>query len=153
MRKYIGKYRVLAERDDFGEITDGEFTYLIGTGNYSDCKIYRHSDNVLKLLVIGQTSAIVSNMLKKFKESKIEVVGLVDCKYEGFIMFNEKDLAKVAGIINARTSGASTKPESLRNHPNYKEIKQEKYNSLSEEQKEKLRLRGEALRDRLNNKD
>ena len=146
MRKYIGKYRVLLERDDSGELTGEDFTYLVGTGNYSDCKIYRYSDSVLKLLVMGKTTAIVSNMLARFKQLNVEVVGLVDCKYEGFIMFNEKDLDKVAEIIIAKTSGASIKPESIKNHPNYKEIKKDKYDSLSDEQKEKLKLRGEALR-------
>lgn len=152
MRKYKGTYRVLCERDIYGDPTGEDFTYLVGTGNYSDCQISRYDENILSLLVVGMDSTKLNNMIKKFKMKNIEIIELLDGDCEGFIRFNEKHIDKVCDFIKCKTSGANTPPESLKNHPRGKEIKQEKFDALPEEEKLKRIERGRMLQDILKSK-
>lgn len=149
MRKYFGKYRVLVERDINGEVTDLDFTYLVGTKNNNLCKIYRYNENILSLLIIGDSAGKFKNFVKKFHDLKIPIVETVEGDMEGFIRFSETHLDTICGLIDCKTNGADIVPESIKNHPNYKEIKKARFESLSDEEKERRKLSGEMLRDRL----
>ena len=151
MIKYLGKYRVLCERDLDGELTDKDFTYLVGTGTHKNSKIYRHNDNILKLYVEGKSSP-TNRMIKAFEEYGVEILDIVEYDFEVDILFNEFDIEKVCEIITCKTSGAKIQPDSIKNHPRYKEIKQERWDALSEEEKEERILKGKLLRERLQNK-
>lgn len=128
MNKYIGKYRVYIERDKYGEPM--EFTYLVST-KYTKDTIYRYSNNVLKLNHVGN----LKNIINIFNENKIEILDYLLCDKEGYLLFKESDLDIISHIINIKTYGARIKPESIRNHPNYKEIREEKRKNMSEEQR------------------
>ena len=145
MRKYIGKYRVLCERDYNGEPTGEDFTYLVGTGGYVNSKVYRYDDNKLSLLVVGRSNGLIYNTIAKMKELEVEILDFVSADKESIFIFHESDLPKVAEIISIKTSGASIQPTSLTNHPRRKQIRQEKQDSLSDEQKLERKLRGEKL--------
>ena len=151
MIKYLGKYRVLCERDLDGEVTDKDFTYLVGTGTHKNSKIYRYSNNILKLYVEGKSSP-TNRMIKAFEECGVEILDIVEYDFEVDILFNEFDIDKVCEIITCKTSGAKIQPDSIKNHPRYKEIKQQRWDALSEEEKEERILKGKLLRERLQSK-
>lgn len=110
MNKYIGKYRVLCERDlrDNKPINNGENTYII-------CKkkatIWRYNDEVLVLYVPSRATA---NYYKNCLEN-------VCCKYEygdyeGQIYFYEKDIDRVAEVCKPYISGKNIKPKNKRSY-------------------------------------
>jgi len=138
MRKYIGKYRVLIERD----IITGEpmeFTYIVGTKAYKNMKAYRFDENTIVLHVpTTHTNSIinrVSNELKIKIKKSTEYSGEID------IYIDESDLYKANSIFKFKTSGANFKPESVKNNPRYKEIKQEKRDNMTEDELNILRNR------------
>lgn len=143
MRKYIGTYRVYNERDLNGEVTDLDFTYIKGTGaTYKNTTISRFDDDNLKVIHHGKISTILNN----FEKYGIECIDIVDCEGECAIVFNEKHLSDINKFMNIASSGSKTPPESIKNHPRYKEIKQERFDALSEDEKQKRIERGERLR-------
>lgn len=152
MRKYKGTYRVLCERDINGDPTDEDFTYLVGTGNNSTESIHRYDKDILSLFIVGENATKLNNMVKRFEDNNIEIIERIDGDCEGFIRFNEKHIDKVCDFIKCKTSGANTPPESLKNHPRGKEIKQEKFDALPEEEKLKRIERGRMLQDILKSK-
>jgi len=151
MIEYLGRYRVLCERDIDGEVTEKDFTYLVGTGSHKNSKIYRYDDNVLKLYVESKSSP-TNRMAKAFEDNGIDIISLVDYDFEVDILFNESDIEKVCDIITCKTSGAKIQPDSIKNHTRYKEIKQERWDALSEEEREERILKGKLLQERLQSK-
>ena len=151
MIKYLGKYRVLCERDIDGEVVEKDFTYLTGTGSHKNSKIYRYDNNVLKLYVEAKSNP-TNRMTKLFQDNGVGIISLVDYDFEVDILFNESDIDTVCSLINCKTSGSKIVPESIKNHPRYKEIKQERWDALSEEEKEERILKGKLLRERLQSK-
>lgn len=142
MRKYIGEYRVLCERDIYGEPLTDAFTYLVGVNqSYSNSMIYRYNEDKLKIIHFGKLHSILSN----FKKLGIEPLEILDCTGECSVVFYEKDLGLVDKFMKIKTIGKNTKPESLKNHPNHEQIKNEKFNNLSEEEKQRKILQGKRL--------
>lgn len=146
MRNYIGKYRVLVERDDDGDVTDLENTYLVSTVN-NNYQVSRHGGSTLTLLIQGGIrNNIVEPILEKFRLSGVPVIEVVDCVIEGFIRFDEKYLDTVDGFLVFKRSGAKMKPESIKNHPRHKEMKEDKRLLRTPAEIERLRILGERLK-------
>ena len=136
MRKYIGKYRVLIERDlDTGEPI--EFTYINGTGGRKHTKVYRYDNDTL---VIYVPTRWVNNIVERVSEC-ITVEKTVEYDGEVDIYIKEVDLHRLDHIFKFKTLGANISPESIKNHPRYKEIKKEKRDNMSEEELNILRDR------------
>lgn len=149
MEKYIGKYRVLVERDDYGDITEMTNLYLVSTMN-NNYQVSRYGGSVLSLLIQGgERNNIVQPVVDKFKKAGVPVIEVVDGVVEGFIRFDEKYLDAVDSFLVFKRNGAKIKPDSVKNHPHYKEIKEEKRATYSPERIEMLRVRGEMLKSRL----
>lgn len=146
MNKYIGKYRVDIERCPItGDVVEETDTYLRCVARNKGGKVYRWDENILVCYVESSVSK-AKNMVEEIKERGLEVIKLVEYADEADIHFYEKDLDKIADIICITTNGAKINPRSIKNHPRKEEIRQEKYDSLSDEEKEQLRLKGEMLK-------
>lgn len=146
MNKYVGKYRVDIERcTDTGDVIEDAETYLRCVSRNKGGKVYRWDENVLVCYVESSISK-AKNMVKQIEERNVEVIKLVEYADEADIHFYEKDLDSIADIICITTSGAKINPRSIKNHPRKEEIRQERFDSLSEEEKEQLRLKGEMLK-------
>lgn len=68
------------------------------------------------------------------------------------IHFQESDLQNMEVILGLIKLGAFTPPESILNHKFKDAIREEKRNNRSDEENERLRLLGEKLRGKLQNK-
>jgi len=147
MRKYIGKYRVLIERGSEGNTL--EFTYLTGKRIYPVCNIYRYNDEELTLTIMGKSAQVVNTIIKSLVEEGVQFTKMVDCGSECVLRFKEVDLFLVDKAVGIKTMGAKIVPESIKNHHSRKQIKLDKYNSLSDEEKLKRKQKGEILQQRL----
>lgn len=151
MKKYIGKYRVDIERDSItGEPVENGEMYLRCKGGVE--KVYRYDDNTL-VVYISSSIEKANNIVKKMSEIGVNIVFRRDYHKEADIHIKECDLDKVSEIIGIITSGAKIHPISIKNHPRRDEIRQEKRDNMSEDEKEQLRLKGEMLKSFRKNKD
>lgn len=145
MEKYVNKYRVQVERDIHGEPM--EFTYLQCIGKNKGGEVRRYSDDILVAIVIGKSIGKANNMFSNISK----VIGndknlkRVDYEFESDIYFSESNLDKLAEVLCVKTTGASIPARSLKNHPRYKEIKQERFEALTNEQKQDRIDRGKRL--------
>jgi len=165
MNNYVGKYRVVCERDYDGNVMDRDMTYLSGTRGYPNARITRISEDTLNLYVtassiVDKGSKTCSSMLRSFKKLGIEVLNVTEYSYEADIVFYEKDLNLVDEIISIKTSGKHFSPWSIKNHPNYKQIKADRWNALSDDEKQikiekgkRLNMSREDMEDELINDD
>jgi len=136
MRKYIGKYRVLIERDlDTGEPM--EFTYINGTGGRKHTRVYRYDDDTL---IIHVPTVQIDGIINRVSEYVI-VEKTVRYSTEVDIYIKEGDLGSLDHIFKFKTLGSNIIPESIKNHPRYKEMKKEKRDNMSEEELNILRDR------------
>jgi len=145
MEKYIGKYRTLAERNLNGDPLENGFTYLRCIKRNRGGKVYRFNDDTLVVYVLGTGKS--NNIIKDIKNVGVEILKVIEYDGEKDIHFKESDLDKIKDIIGLTSNGAKINPSSIRNHPRYKEIKKERFDALSDEEKEKRRLSGEKLRE------
>lgn len=144
MRKYVGRFRVLCERDINGDPVDNDFTYLVGTRNYRDVKIYRYDEDKLKVYIpMGR----ISKLLDKMRALGVEILDSEYYDGEVDLIVLERDLPVLASIFEIKTTGANIKPESVKNHPRRDELRQARLAALSDEEREKLKDRGRMLRD------
>lgn len=144
MKKYIGKYRVDIERDCVtGEPIENGEMYIRCKGGVE--KVYRYDENTLVIYVSSSTDK-ANNIIKKMNEIGVEAVFKRYYYKEADIHIKECDLDKVSEIIGIITNGAKIHPTSIKNHPKRDEIRQEKRDSMSEDEKEKMRLKGEMLK-------
>lgn len=103
---YIGKYRVLCEKDlQTGKsINNGENTYI---SCYRNIQIHRVDDKILCLTAPFRIQRV-------FVQEKLKGVNLVGFYYtdmETLIWFYEKDLEKILRIFPAKTKGKDIKPK------------------------------------------
>ncbi|WP_252251368.1 hypothetical protein [Clostridium sp. VAP52] len=145
MRKYIGKYKILCEwdRNNLEPIKDD--TYI---ACYKNGQIYRVNDRTLAYYRPSKGNSY------QFSEKLIGlgVKGISNRSSDGdlLIYFNEKSLDILAKEVDASTSSANRKPESIKNLRNmgwFKENKQmyidkglysEEKRELTEDQKQVL---------------
>ncbi|MBY6838816.1 hypothetical protein [Clostridium botulinum] len=153
MRKYIGKYKILCEwdRNNLEPIKDD--TYI---ACYKNGQIYRVDNEILAYYRLNKGNSY--QFSKKLIDLGVQSVN--NCSSDGDILiyFNEENLNIVANEVNASTSSANRKPESIKNLRNmgwFKENKQmyidkglysEKKRELTEEQKQELKDRMEQAR-------
>ena len=110
MNKYIGKYRVMCERDlrDNKPINNGENTYIKCRYN---AEIYRFSSEVLVLYVPSRQRAI-------YYQKALDNI-CFNCEYgdyEGRLYFYEKDIEKVTEICKPYLKGINIKPKNKRSY-------------------------------------
>lgn len=108
MNKYIGRYRILVERD-IRTNKPLESTYI-------RCKkggqIYRYNNDILVYYVPRK---LVENIIKqKLNELHIDLVDYYTTSEETIIKFYEKDLDKLADIFEVSTQGKDIKPGNKR---------------------------------------
>jgi len=153
MDKYIGTYRVEIERDSFtGDVVKGADTFLRVDSVMAKKggKVYRFDTNVLVayIPVLQRARNVYGEMLDR----DVQLVDFVDYSDGMDLYFVESDLVRVADLLKVSTLGASTKPDSLKNHPRRKEIQEEARNNRTPEENERLRLMGEKLMESRENK-
>lgn len=108
MDKYIGTYRVEQERDNDGNPM--EFSYVRGTCNHKGSKIYRYSDDKLRLYV--PAGAFFKTRLEAIN---VQYTVVLRCSEEWVFEFDEELFPIFAGLIKAKTKGCAIKPKSKRN--------------------------------------
>lgn len=108
MDKYVGQYRVDIERDIYGKPM--EFTYIRGSGNYKECKIYRYNGDKLRLYATNGRNVDIS-----LTEAGINATVVLKASREWVFEFGESDIETVAKLIKARAKGCAIKPQSKRN--------------------------------------
>lgn len=145
MKKYIGKYRVDIERDTDGEPVENGELYLRCVGRNRGGTVYRWDDETLVVYVPSSVGK-ANNMIEDMNESGVEILFKREYYGEADIHIRESDLDKVAETIGLTSFGAYIQPTSIRNHPKRDEIRQEKRDNMSDEEKEKMRLLGERLK-------
>ena len=147
MNKYVGKYRVDIERcPKTGDVIEEADTFLRCLGRNKGGKVYRYDEEILVCYVASSLSK-AKNMVKDINNLGVEIVKLVEYNNEGDIYFYEKDLDKIVDVICITTNGAKIHPRSIKNHPRRDEIRQEKLDKLSDEEKLIRKQRGEMLRE------
>lgn len=104
--KYIGKYRILAERDlQTGKpINNGENTYI---SCYRNIQIHRVGNKILCLVAPFKVQRV-------FIQEKLKDINLVDfyrTDMETLIWFYEEDLEKILEVFPAKTKGKDIKPK------------------------------------------
>lgn len=152
MKKYIGKYRVDIERDIYGEpIEDGNL-YLRCVSRNKNGMVYRFDENTLVVYVPSSVSK-ANNMIEEMKELGVDIVFKREYYGEADIHIKEEDLDKVANIIGLTSNGAKTLPTSIKNHPRKDEIRQEKKDNMTEEEKERMKSLGDRLKSFRKNND
>lgn len=139
------------ERDSDGEPLKDGFTYLKCVSPHKGAKVYRYDENTL--IFYSPSKQKGNNVVIKIEDVGIEVLSTSEYDKELDIRFYEKDLDKISSIIGLTSNGAKIIPRSLKNHPRYKEIKKERFDALSDEEKEKRRLKGERLYNLLESKE
>ena len=143
MKRYRGKYRVLIERDDYGDPLENGFTYLKCNKNNRGGKIYRYDD---KYLVAYVNSSITGkNMVKKILEKDL-YASVVYYDGECDITFLESDIDKLARIFNISVLGKDMIYSSIENHPRKDEIRKNKRNNYSDEYIERMRKQLEHMK-------
>lgn len=146
MKKYVGKYRVDVERCSItGDEIENSNYYLRCIGRNKGGKVYRYDENTLVVYVASSVGK-GKNMIEDMKELGVEVIKTLEYADEIDIYINESDLDKVADIIGITENGAKIAPNSIKNHPRRDEIRQEKKDNWTDEEKEKYRLLGEKLK-------
>ncbi|EQB4340322.1 hypothetical protein [Clostridium botulinum] len=106
MKKYIGKYRVLCERDIETNkvINNGENTYI---KCYRGIQIYRSTEEILMLY-----APFVMQRNKTMDKLKgIEIIDYFNTSLETQIKFYEKDLENVLKIFPPVIKGKDIKPK------------------------------------------
>lgn len=110
MNKYIGKYRVLCERDleTNKPINNGENTYIKCKKN---AQVYRYNDEVLVLYVPSRPTALyyekcLNNACFRYDYSD----------YEGQFYFYEENIDKVMEVCKPFVSGKNIKPKNKRSY-------------------------------------
>lgn len=126
LEKYTGTYRVLPHldietndfpRDENGCIDDSfEDIYIPCSRGKAEIRhTYDEDKLVLCFFNTTQTARNVYKEIKdKYKNIEVEFEDLGD---DGLIYFNADDIKKIATLVSPRTSGASTKWNSLKNLP------------------------------------
>lgn len=153
MRKYINKYRMDMERDYYTDdpILEGDTWIRVDSiMRKRGGKVYRYDENVLVAYIPSSQKG--NNILKFMAKNSIEVVRTMDYSDGWDIHFLESDLENMESILGLSTFGASIVPESIKNHKYKDQIRQEKRENRSEEEKERFRLLGEKLRESRENK-
>lgn len=110
MEKYIGKYRVVCERDlrDNKPINNGENLYIKCRKNN---EIYRYNSEVLVLYVPSRQRALYYEKVLNSVCFKVEY-----SDYEGKLYFYEKDIEEVAKVCKPLVSGKNIKPKNKRSY-------------------------------------
>ena len=153
MRSYIGKYRIGMERDYY---TDdpiiGSMTWIrVGSVmRKRGGKVYRYNPDTLVAYIPSVQKS--NNILKSMKDQSIEVLYIEEYSDGKDIHFKESDIPRLESILGLSTYGASISPESIKNHKFKDEIREEKRENRTEEEKERFRLLGEKLRASIENK-
>lgn len=118
LEKYVGTYRVLAAIDESsGEFPDDssfEDFYIPCNRN---CVIkHTYEGNDILALCFYDSASTAKNVAKELKEQKIEFELDTDNNcVDSYILFNAKDIKKVAKIVKPKTSGRTIHPLSKRN--------------------------------------
>lgn len=155
MRKYIGKYRVDIERDlDSGDHILNGFTYLRCSGEIGSNggKVYRYDNDTLIAYIPNKQDTKVKsitravNVCKKFNEVGVSY-GTQEYDNAMDIYFSECDLDKVWEFLNLSKTGANIPPESIKNHPRRDEIRKEKSDNMSDEERARRKIQGKRLRE------
>lgn len=143
MDKYIGKYRVEIERDiDTGDPIPNGQTYLRCVKRNADGKVYRYNEHTLVCYMCG--TGKINNTIEKMDEMKLKY-SVEWYSGEADIYFEEDDLDKLVELFGLTSFGADIVPTSIKNHPRKDEIRQERLDGMSEEEKERRRARGLEL--------
>lgn len=105
MEKYVGRYRVLCERDINNKpINDGKNTYI---KCYRNIQIYRVGEQILCLYAPFRVQRVfISERLKD-----INLVDIYITSMETQIWFYEKDLEKILEIYPPIIKGKDIKPK------------------------------------------
>lgn len=111
MLKYRGTYRVVHEVDRRTlkptDNVDDTYIYCTKRG-----QIWRYSQNIL---VYEREGCNVKQLKNKLVGAGIEIIDEFGDNSSIKIFFNEKDIHKVAKIVQARTLGANISPNSKKN--------------------------------------
>lgn len=147
MNMYVGKYRVVCEfcRATLKPCKEDNYIYCANKG-----QIYRFNDEVLVYYREGRncSKVIINNIVAK----GIKIISNDSTSDDVMFKFYEKDIDKIAKILEARTTGADINPASKRNLKLFKWFKDNKDSyiekgiyikpkELSEEEREVLRNR------------
>lgn len=151
MDKYVGKYRVLIERDDRGDVVDEGFTYLKCNTPFKGAMVYRFNEDILVFYSPYGTGK-TKNLLKKLDEINIDYQ-VTYMTGESTIKFAESDLDKIHKLLGVANYGAKIPPKSIKNHPRKEEIKAKKDANLSEQERKRRKLMGERLKKARENKN
>lgn len=161
MDRYIGKYRVDIERDmDTGDPLKNGATYLrcVGATGKNGGKVYRYNNNTLVAYIPNKQDTHVrstvraENVCEKFDEKGI-FYKTVQYDNAMDIYFDEVYLDEVWEYLSITKYGAIIPPASIKNHTRRDEIRQERYDLLSKEERERRRISGEKLMNVLKSKE
>lgn len=125
LMKYKGKYRILPELDldtnDFPRNSNGDIEDSCGLyiTCQNGCKIYDYGKDgkYMQLCAYIPTLTRGHNVVKKLDELGIEYHDLNETDEEVVFLFPSTEVDKVAGLLKAKTGGASISPFSKRNLP------------------------------------
>lgn len=155
MDKYIGKYRVDIERDLIsGDPLEDGFTYLrcVGSVGKNGGSVYRYNEDTLVAYIPSKQDSETNTLMKaKNVCEKFDDVG-VSYETEEYdnamdIYFSESDLDKVWEFLSLTKNGAGIAPKSIKNHIRKDEIRQERLENMSDEERERRRISAERLSD------
>ena len=157
MDKYIGKYRVDIERDIGGDPVKEGFTYLRCLKRNKGGKVYRINSSTLNCYVVSSITkansiyrdmceAVINNYDEGTVLKSMDRVNIKRYSGEADIVFKEDDLDLFAEFIGLSISGANISPTSIKNHPRKDEIRAEKLENMTDEEKERRRIQSERLR-------
>lgn len=118
LERYVGTYRVLAEIDkDSGEFpNDDSFEDFYIPCNRNCVIKHTYDGNDILALCFYDSVSTAKNVAKELKEQKIEYEFDFDkdCS-DSYILFNAKDIKKIAKVVKPKTSGKTINPLSKRN--------------------------------------
>lgn len=123
LMRYKGKYRLLCEldqntndfvRNDMGNIEDIDVYISCQYGN----KIFNYGHG--KLIAYVPSLIRGRNIVKTLKEKGVEYFDYLETDEEVEFKFKATDIEVIAGLMKAKTSGASISPFSSRNLPKTK---------------------------------
>jgi len=151
MKKYVGQYRVDIERDIItgDHLINGQtFLRVPKAMKENGGKIYRYNENILVAYVPNKTTG--ARLYAKSIE-KVHLYKIVEYDDGMDLYFKEEYIREMAKIMMVSTNGSNIPPESIKNHPRRKEIREQRKANMSEEQLEIMRNRGLRLFQNISN--
>jgi hypothetical protein len=113
-------------------------------------KVYRYDENVLVAYMPSVQKG--NNIIKYMETNSIAIISTIQYSDGVDIYFQESDLVNMESILGIIKSGSTIPPESIKNHKFKHKIREDRKNNRTDEENERLRLRGEKLMEHLKNK-